>query len=315
MKDAMIIADLKSSAGDFAAKIYENLKKRPENLGVGLNEITITYFRDGEIKPKIAKNVRRKKCYFIHDSAKKPNDWLAELIFVNETLRNSGAGEIIDVLPYLRYCRQDRKDESRTSISMKAVADCISKYADRAVTVDAHFSQIQGFFDIPLDNLYSSPTVAEYFKKNHPKIIENCVILSPDAGGANRAEGFAKRFGVSDIAVGYKSRPKPGEVGKLKIIGDVKDKNVLILDDIIDSGGTLVKAAEECKKAGSLKVYTYAAHGLFTKGAKLEGIEKIFTSDTVYRGNEKNVEVISMAGLFSEVIYRINEGNSISELF
>lgn len=311
----MIIADLKSSVGGFATKIYENLKKRPENLGVDFNELTINYFRDGEIKPKIAKNVRRKKCYFIHDSAKKPNDWLAELIFVNETLRNSGAGEIIDVLPYLRYCRQDRKDESRTSISMKAVADSISKYADRAVTIDAHFSQIQGFFDIPLDNLYSSSIAADYFKKNYPELIKDCVILSPDAGGASRAQGFAKRFGVGEIAVGYKSRPKPGEVGKLRIIGEVKDKNVIILDDIIDSGGTLVKAADECRKSGSLKVYAYATHGLFTKGSNLENIEKIFTSDTVYRGNEKNVEVISTVSLLSEALYRINEGKSISELF
>jgi ribose-phosphate pyrophosphokinase len=315
MKDAVIIADLNSSAGEFARKVYENLKNRPEKLGVELNELVITKFRDCEIKPKIKNNVIRKKCYFIHDSAKNPNEWLAELLFVNETLRNSSAGEIIDVLPYLRYCRQDRKDESRVSISMKVVADCISTYADRAVTVDAHFNQIQGFFDIPFDNLYSSRTAADYLKEKYPDVLKNCVIMSPDAGGANRAEGFAKRFGVAEIAIGYKSRPRAGEIGKLKVIGDVKDKNVILLDDIIDSGKTLVKAAEECRKEGALNVYAYAAHGLFTNGTDLQGIEKIFTSDTVYRGNDKNVEVISMVGLFSEAIYRINEGKSISELF
>jgi ribose-phosphate pyrophosphokinase len=314
MKDTVIIADLNSSVGEFASKIYENLKKR--QLGVEFNELKITKFRDGEIKPKITENVRRKKCYYIPDSAKSPNDWLVELIFVNDALKNSSAEEIIDIIPYLKYGRQDRKDESRVSISSKVVARAISQDAKRAITIDAHSSQLQGFYDIPFDNLYSAPTVAEYFKKNYSEIMKNCVILSPDVGGAKRVESFAKRFVIEDIALGHKSRPKAGEVGKnYKLIGDVKDKNVIIVDDIIDSGNTLVRAAEECKKQGALKIYAYGTHGLFTKGTNLENIERIFTTDSVYRGNDKNVEVISLVDLFSEVIYRVNEGKSLSELF
>ncbi len=318
MSNSVIIADLNSSSGEFAKKVYQNLDRR-ENRRFNLSNLSICRFRDEEIKPKIADNIRRKRCYFIHDSAKRPAEWYLELNLVNETLKNSDAGEIIDVIPYMRFCRQDRKDESRVSISIATVVKNISNYAKKAICLDAHFPQIQALFSIagiPFENLYSAPTVAEYIKKKCPEIIENCVFMSPDAGGMHRVEAFAKRFGVEDFAVGLKTRPKAGEIGgRYQSIGDVEGKNVLLIDDIIDSGETLIRAAKEVKERGAIKVYAYGTHGLFTKGTNLSGLERIFTTDTIYRGKAENVEIIPTYDLFAEAIYRIDKGESISALF
>lgn len=318
MGDSVIIANLNSSVGYFAEKVFENLQKRKHNR-FELNNLNIHRFRDGEIKPKITSNIRRKHCYFIHDSGKKPADWSLELNLVNETMKNSDAREIIDVLPYLKFCRQDRKDDSRVSMSIATVVRNIANYADKGMCLDAHFPQIQALFSvagIPFENIYAARHIADYMKENHREVTENCVFMSPDAGGMHRTEGFAKRFRIEDFSVGLKTRPKAGEIGeRYHLIGEVENKNVLLIDDIIDSGRTLIKASKEAKQKGAKKVYAYATHGLFTQGTDLEGLEKIFTTDTVYRGRAENVEVIPTHDLFAEAIYRINEGESISALF
>ncbi|MBS3079036.1 ribose-phosphate diphosphokinase [Candidatus Pacearchaeota archaeon] len=312
-----IIADPDSPGWEFAEKIYHELRMKSDLFE--LNKINIKRFRDNEIKPKIELNVRERYCFFIHNSNSKPSDWFLELALINQALVNSSAYKVINVLPYLKFSRQDRKDESRVPISAKAIADVISLYANRVLTLDVHNLAIQGFYDtkVIFDSLYSFPTVINYLKKHHPEIINNLVIMSTDAGGAQRAKMFAKCLGIKDIAVGYKTREKTGEVEDLKILGDVKDKDVLIIDDIVDSGGTLIKAAEALRKEGANKVYVYATHGIFTKGYKevTDCFDKLFIGDTIKQPEDINAEIISFIPLFAEAIYRISEGESLSELF
>jgi len=312
-----ILADPDSPGWEFAEKIYNELRMKSDLFE--LNKVHIKRFKDGEIKPKIELNVRERYCFFIHDSNSKPSDWFLELALINQALVNSSAYKVINVLPYLKFSRQDRKDESRVPISAKVIADVIGLYANRVLTLDVHNLAIQGFYDtkIPFDSLYSFPTVITYLKKHHPEIIDNLVIMSTDAGGAQRAKMFAKCLGIKDIAVGYKNREKAGEVEKLKVLGDVENKNVLIIDDMVDSGGTLIKAANEIRSQGANKVYAYATHGLFTKGHKevTDCFDKLFIADTIKQQPVINAEIISFIPLFAEAIYRISEGESLSELF
>jgi len=314
--DCMLVADPNGKSWEFALDIYKNLKKKSEKFH--LNEVHVQRFRDGEIKTKIKDNVRQKKCFFIHDSSKNPAEWFLELLLVNETLKNSSAYEVNDVLPYLKFSRQDRKDESRVPISARVVADCISVYASRIITSDVHSPQIQGFYRIPFDNLYTFSTILGYLKNNHPEILENLVIMSPDAGGADRAKSFAKRLGTEEFVVGYKHRKVAGEVAEFKLLGDVKDKNVLIIDDMIDSGNSLVEAAKKTKEQGAKKVFAYATHGLFNENAReklSKELDKTFVSNSIPQQDYENIETISLVDLFSEAIYRTNEGLSLSELF
>ena len=270
------------------------------------------------MKVKIKENIRRKNCFFIHDSSLSPAEWLMQLIFANETMKNSSANEIIDVLPYIKFSRQDRKDESRVSINAKAIADVIGLYANRILTLDAHFTQIQGFYRIPLDNLYSSNVLLDYLTVKHKDFLNNLTIMSPDAGGASRAKAFATKLGVKDIVVGYKYRRGEGEVSEFKIIGEVQDKNILIVDDIVDSGNTLIEATKKLKGEGARKVYSYCTHGVFSENAR-ERISKVLdlmiVSDSIYQTKYDKIEVIPLADFFAEAIYRTNEGLSLSELF
>lgn len=309
-----IIADPESEGWEFAKKVYELLRIRSEQFE--LNEVKIKRFRDGEIKPKIEKNVRRKICFFIHDSSKSPKDWFLELCLINQAIKKSSALEVVDVLPYLRFSRQDRKDESRVPISARVIADVIEKYTDGVLTLDVHTPAIDGFYNIRFDNLYSFATVVKHLREKYSGIFENLVIMSPDAGGTERATAFAKMVGISDVAVGYKVRKTAGEVDDLKIMGDVKDKNVLLIDDIVDSGNTLVKAASVARAAGAKKVYAYCTHGLFTKGIDVaKNFDRFFVGDTLKQKNTEGLEVISFVPLFAEAIYRISRGESLSALY
>ena len=311
-----IIADPSSSGWDFASKLYEKIRDKTDKFE--LNKVNIKKFRDKEIKPKIELNIRNKDCYFIHDSNKDPKSWFLELCLINSAIKGSSAERIIDVLPYLRFCRQDRKDESRVPISAKVVSDVIGIYADRVLTMDVHSHQIQGFYNIPFDNLYSFPTVISNINQEDSNILDNSVIMSTDAGGASRAKSFAERAGKKEVAIGYKVRNKDGDVETLKILGEVKNKNVLILDDIVDSGTTINMAAYAARMNGANKVYGYCTHGLFTKGIEYvtKNFDTFFLGDTLYNNNPpKNTRIISFVPLFAEAIYRINEGKSLSELF
>ena len=310
-----ILADPEGRAWTFASSIYENLSRRSEKFE--LNEINIKRFRDNEIKVKIKDNIRRKNCFFIHDSSKQPADWFLELVLVNEALKYSSAHEITDVLPYMRFSRQDRKDESRVAVSARALSDVISIYSNRVLTIDIHNSSIPSFYRIPFDNLYSSGVLYEYLNSNHPEILEDSVVMSPDVGGASRAKAFALRLGLEDIVIGYKYRKKEGEVSDFKIVGDVRDKNILIADDIVDSGSTLTEAAKALRKEGAKKIYSYCTHGIFTKGRDkiCNETDLMFVTNSISQELHEKLNIIPLDSLFAEAIYRTNEGLSLSELF
>ena len=302
---------------EFAISVHRMLAKD----GFVLNPIEKLTFRDKEIKIRIRDNVRKSECFFIHNSNHQPNDWFLELAIINEALYNSSASEITDVLPYLRFSRQDRKDRSRVGINAKVLAELINLHADRVMTIEVHSPQVALGYSIPFDSLYSFPTVIDYLMKEHAPILKNLVLMSPDSGGVKRVEGFRNKLSYnmieSDMAIGYKYRKKEGEVSELRMIGEVRDKNVLIIDDIIDSGSTLTEVAKELKRRKARKIYAFATHGLFTEGVKVvQNFEKVFVSNTLKppEFNEK-LEIISVTDLFAEAIRRISEGESLSELF
>ena len=313
-----IIANPEGKSWNFAQEVDRTLRTRDKSFE--LIRVYIKRFRDGEIKTKVEDNVRGRKCFFIHDSSEAPADWFYQLALVNYTLRNSSASEITDVLPYLKFSRQDKKDESRVPISARVLADVIGRYTNRVLTLDVHNFSIQGFYDIPFDNLSSFPVVVKQMSERHPEFLEDLVIMSPDSGGARRAEAFAKKMNVSDIVVGYKTRPEAGEVEKVRILGEVEDRNVLIVDDILDSGNTLVKTRAALREAGAKKVYAYCTHALFTEGVqKLTAcFDLVIVGDTISNASlekEPKLEQISFAPLFAESIRRIHHGQSLSELF
>lgn len=311
-----IIADPKGNSWEFACKIQDILKKKSNDFE--LNELEIKRFADGEYLTKIKHNIRKRNCFYIHDANLKPSEWFTTLCMVNHTLKTSAANEIIDVMPYMRFTRQDKKDESRVPITPVLIADNAKTYIDRVMTVDVHNPSIAGFFNpVSFDNLYSFQITTDYLKEKHPEILKDVTIMSPDAGGTARARAFAKRAGTKDIAIGYKFRETAGTVSSLEVLGDVSGRNVLIVDDMIDSGGTLVKAVEAARKKGAKKVYAYATHGLFTKGINhiVDAVDGLFVGDTLKQESHPKLHIISFAELFAEAIYRTHIGESLSELF
>ncbi len=316
MYKCSILANPEGDAWNFAYSIYEKLSERDGKFEI--NEVRIKRFRDNEIKVKIKDNIRRKNCFFVHDSLKQPSDWLTELMFVNEVMKNSSAYEIINVLPYMKFSRQDRKDESRVAVNAKVLAEVIELYADRVLTIDAHSSLLPSFYRIPFDNLYSSKLLHEYLEKKHPELLSETVVMSPDAGGASRAKAFALKLGVKDIVIGYKYRKSEGEVSEFKIIGEVAGKNVLIVDDIVDSGNTLIEATKKLREEGARKVYTYCTHGLFSGDARervSKELDLVIVSNSIPQPQHDNIEVMPLNDFFAEAIYRTNEGLPLSELF
>lgn len=310
-----ILADPNGKAWDFAQSIYENLQKRSEKFE--LNEINIKEFRDKEIKVKIRDNVRRKNCFFIHDSSKPPAEWFLELAFVNESLRSSSANEIVDVLPYMKFSRQDRKDESRVSVNARVLSELLSIHSDRVLTIDTHCAQLPSFYRIPFDNLYSSKLLFEFLTKKHPNVLQNTVVMSPDAGGTSRARAFASILGIENIIIGHKYRKKEGEISEFKVIGELKGENVLIIDDMIDSGGTIIEAAKAVRELGAKKVYGYCTHGLFSKGKEeiCNALDLLFVTNSIPQEKHEKIELIPLNDLFAEAIYRTSEGSSLSQLF
>ena len=311
----VILADSESSGYDFARAIHQDLSKRSGAFELG--EIRVKEFRDHERKPRIEANVRGRDCYFIHDSNKDPSVWFLDLCLINEALRKSSARQIIDVFPYHRFARQDRKDISRVPISAKVVARAVDDYAHGVLTLDVHNPAIDGFYDSRFDNLPSFPTAVKQIKPFFEKELSNLVIMSPDAGGGPRAQSFAKRLGVEQVVIGYKTRGKNGEIEGLHIAGDVDGRDILIVDDIVDSGGTLVNACDVARKLGAKKIYGYAPHGLFTKGVSevVSSFDKFWIGDTLNQKPFDKLEVISFAPLFADALYRMTSGQSLSELF
>ena len=291
-------------------------------LNIPLGRAYVGRFPDGEAEVKIEENVRGADCFIVQPTSFPANDNLMELLLLMDALRRASADRITAVLPYYGYGRQDRKAEPRVPISAKLVADLIQAAgADRVLTMDLHAGQIQGFFNIPVDHLYANPVIIDYFKKK-PFIAEmdSLVVVSPDAGGVERARAFAKRLGA-ELAIVDKRRISPREAAVMTIVGEVKEKNVIIIDDIIDTAGTLSKACEALTKAGARKVFAGCAHAIFA-GPALERlnncpIEEVVVTNTIplKQSKPKYVTVLSVGPLLAEAIERIHAGSSVSELF
>lgn len=320
-EEVAIIADSKGEGYSFAKGVYEFIKgKEGRDFPIKMIDMERIDFKDGEFKLRVADNIRRSQCYLIHDSNKKPCEWYSELNFALDAMAFSSPSEINVVLPYTKFARQDRKETSRVSVNAKALANMVSRYADRGMTVDLHNPAMQAFFDIPFDNLYSFPSLINYLKKDYGGVLEKLVVVSPDVGGGKRVRGFAKRLKAAgidaDVAIGDKVRVQDNDVEKVEIMGSVRGKNCLIIDDIIDTGNTLIKTGEAVRSLGAKSVYAYGTHGLFSDGAdKFSIFDKVFVSDTLKNANRKNIEVVSLVPLFGEAIYRTIRGESLSVLF
>ena len=282
---------------------------------------SIRNFSDGEIYVEINENIRGNSIFIIQSISSPANDNLMELLLCIDALKRSSAKNITAVIPYFGYARQDRKVVPRTSISAKLVSNLITKAgADRVVTVDLHAGQIQGFFDIPVDNLFATPIFARHVRKKIKS--KKIVCVAPDVGGTERARALGKLLNVG-LAIVDKRRPKPGQSQVMNVIGDVKEKTCVIVDDIIDSGGTIVNAAKALKERGAKEVYVYITHGVLSgdavKKIKNSVIKNLVITDTIDNGkktkNVKNIEVLPICGLMGEAIKRISNSTSVSDLF
>ena len=326
----LILADPKGAAWDFAKDVYDRLNSNPSrDRKYSLGEVEVLKFNDGELFVRILTNVRKKTCFFIHDSSMDAQDWTIALAEVNDALMRSSAGKINNVLPYMKYSRQDRMTGPRTPITASVIAGIISLEATRIITTDLHNPASTGAYDIPFDNLKAYPVIVGHLMKNYPDFLRNLVIVAPDVGSADRAKSYAKRLGGS-VAIVDKTREQAGITGEMTVIGDVEGKNVLLVDDLIDTAGTLCKAAGVLKEKGALQIWACATHGLFSLDAldKIDKscLDKVIVTDSIPQkdfGSNKStlvadgakLEVVSLTGLFAETIYRISHGQSVSELF
>jgi ribose-phosphate pyrophosphokinase len=283
-----------------------------------LVDVLLTRFSDGEIRVQINENVRGADVFVIQSLTYPTNDSIMELLLLLDALKRSSAHRITAVIPYYAYARQDRKDKPRVPISAKLLADLIQTAgAHRVLTVDLHSAQIQGFFNIPVDNIFALPVIYEYLKA---KNIEDLVIVSPDAGGVERARMLQNRLG-GNLAIIYKKRPAPNVVETLDVIGDVSGKNAVIIDDIIDTAGTIVAAADMLISKGAKSVIAACTHPVFSGPAverlKNSSIQEVIATNTIpVDGKEfDKLTVISVAELIGEAIKRINIESSVSSLF
>ena len=296
-------------------------QKISKHLKTKLVHSSIKKFSDGEIYIEINENIRGNSIFLIQSVSSPANDNLMELLLCVDALKRSSAKNITAVIPYFGYARQDRKVAPRTSISAKLVSNLITKAgADRIVTVDLHAGQIQGFFDIPVDNLFATPIFARHIKKNLNS--KNLICVSPDVGGVERTRALARKL---DIGIGIidKRRPSPGKSQVMNVIGNVKSKTCIIVDDIIDSGGTIVNAAQALINRGAREVHVYITHGVLS-GEAVEKIKKskinnLVITDTIENSEKvkkaKNIEVLTISNLLSEAIKRISNSTSVSDLF
>jgi len=293
-------------------------KKICDILGVPLSEAKVQKFADGETDAHILESVRGMDCYVVQPTCPPVNDNLMELLIMTDALRRASAGRITAVMPYYGYARADRKPAPRVAITAKLVANLLTEAGvNRVVTLDLHAAQIQGFFDIPLDHLYSRPAILEYIKNRN---FENTVVVSPDVGSVERARSFAKRLDMGLVIID-KRRPRPNEAVVYNIIGDVKGKTCFIFDDLVDTAGTLCQVATSIKEQGAAKIIAAATHGVLSRDAieriDRSPIEEIIFSDTIPVNASKSakIKIVSVAPLLAEAIKRNHMGESISELF
>ena len=291
-------------------------------LSIPLGKSLVSRFSDGEIQVEIEENVRGQDVFIMQSFSYPVNDHIMELLIMIDALYRASAGRITAVIPYYGYCRQDRRPRSmRVPISAKVVANMISSVSThRILTVDLHADQVQGFFNLPVDNIYASPVLlADLWHKNY----DNIVVISPDVGGVVRARAVAKLLGDADLAIIDKRRPKPNEARIMNIIGDVKGKTCLIVDDMVDTAGTLCLAAKALKEQGAGKVLAYATHPLLSGDAVdnivASELDEMVVTDTLPLSEQAlqcgKIRQITIADLLAESINRINLEKSISSLF
>ncbi|HOK62682.1 MAG TPA: ribose-phosphate pyrophosphokinase [Soehngenia sp.] len=297
----------------------ELAKKICEEMGARLGDCEVSTFSDGEINVDIRETVRGADVFIIQPTCSPVNDNLMELLIMIDAVKRASAGRVNAVIPYYGYARQDRKTKAREPITAKLVANLIAVAgADRVVSMDLHAGQIQGYFDIPVDHLSGIPLLANYFKNI---IDEDTVIVSPDLGGVTRSRTFANILDLP-IAIIEKRRPKANVSEVMNVIGDIEGKNVILVDDIADTAGTVVKAASVLKNFGAKKVYGCATHGVLS-GPAIERIqdsvmEKFVITDTIplpELARIDKIDIVSVAPLFAEAIKRINSNQSVSIIF
>lgn len=311
--------DMKVFAGNAIPDLANKIASR---LYIKLGDAAVGRFSDGEVSVQINENVRGSDVFIIQSTCAPTNDNLMELIVIVDALRRASAGRITAVIPYFGYARQDRRVRSaRVPITAKVVADFLSSVGvDRVLTVDLHAEQIQGFFDVPVDNVFATPVLLDDMRK---KALEAPVVVSPDIGGVVRARAVAKLLNDADLAIIDKRRPKANVSQVMHIIGDVKDRDCIIVDDMIDTGGTLCKAAEALKEQGAKRVFAYATHAVFSGRAPeiISGsvIDELIVTDTIplsaaMRAIPK-VRQLTLSDLIAECIRRISNEESISAMF
>ena len=303
-----------NSNKNLSVKISKYLKNR-------LVRSTIKKFSDGEIYIEINENIRGNSIFVIQSISSPANDNLMELLLCIDALKRSSAKNITAVIPYFGYARQDRKVVPRTSISAKLVSNLITKAgADRVLTIDLHAGQIQGFFDIPVDNLFATPIFARHIKNKIKN--KNLICVAPDVGGTERARALGK-FLHAGLAIIDKRRPTPGKSEVMNVIGNVKGKTCIVVDDIIDSGGTIVNASSALLERGAKEVHVYVTHAVLS-GKAIEKITKskikrLVITDTIDNSNKikvaKNIEILTISHLVGEAIRRISNSTSVSDLF
>lgn len=310
--------NLKLLAGNsnrgIAEAIATSMKKK-------LCAATVTRFSDAETWVEIEENVRGADCFVIQSTSQPANENLMELLIMVDALKRASADRITAVIPYYGYARQDRKVSPRTPISGKLVADLLTAAGvHRVLTVDLHAGQIQGFFNIPVDHLFAKPVLIQHLRERFPR--DNVVVVAPDAGGAERARSFAKLL-EAPMAMIDKRRPRPNVSEVMNLIGDVEGRNAVIVDDIIDTGGTMVKAAEALRNKGAANVYACCTHAVLSGPAisRLHEsmIEELIVTDTISLAPNaekcSKIRVLSIAGLLGDAIQRIHEADSVSSLF
>ncbi|HDN86449.1 MAG: phosphoribosylpyrophosphate synthetase [Candidatus Omnitrophota bacterium] len=295
-------------------------KKICKHLGIRLGKALVGRFSDGEVRVKIEENVRGKDVFLIQPTSPPVNENLMELLIILDALKRASPKRITAVIPYFGYARQDRKDQPRVPITAKLVANLLTVAgANRILTLDLHAGQVQGFFDIPLDHLYAVNVFLDYFKK--VKLDNNLVVVSPDVGGIKMARAYAKRFRAS-LAIVDKRRNSPESTEVMHILGEVKGKNAILVDDIIATGSSLVEAAKALKIAKAKRIYACVTHGVLSANViqKLEDsfIDFLVITDSIPLPKEKQskkIKVVSVSKLFAEAIKRIHQEKSISILF
>ncbi len=293
-----------------------------QHLGIPLGKAKVGQFSDGEVAIELQENVRGKDVFIVQPTCAPTNDSLMEVLVMSDALRRASAGRVTAVVPYFGYARQDRRPWSaRVPITARLVANMFSSAGiDRVLTVDLHADQIQGFFDVPVDNIYASPLLIEDIKQQH---YDNVMVVSPDVGGVVRARAVAKRLDDCDLAIIDKRRPKANESQVMNIIGDVEGRSCVMVDDIVDTAGTLCKAAEALKDVGATKVMAYVTHPVLS-GRAIDNLinsqmyELVVTDTIPLTGAAKacgRIRVVSMAHMLADSIVRVYNEESVSSLF